>query len=275
VVERSAGGLQGKRVVVTRAAEQSGDLVRALEEKGAVPVVLPLVAFGAPENLADLDQALLEMAHFDWIFVTSQNALRALQERCLALGLDLKTAINNARVAAVGPATAQALRWAGIDVAHTATKHQGVSMAQELADKVIGKRVLVPRSDRANPELVEQLTRLGANVSEVIAYKTVSPDDAALAHARAALQQGADAILFFSPSAVHHLQDLLGNEKVLELSRHAIFAAIGPVTEKALRSANVQRVVLSDDTTSWSIVNALANYFSTVPPGLSVGVKPL
>jgi len=275
VVERSAGGLQGKRVVVTRAAEQSGDLVRALEEKGAVPVVLPLVAFGAPENLADLDQALLEMAHFDWIFVTSQNALRALQERCLALGLDLKTAINNARVAAVGPATAQALRWAGIDVAHTATKHQGVSMAQELADKVIGKRVLLPRSDRANPELVEQLTRLGANVSEVIAYKTVSPDDAALAHARAALQQGADAILFFSPSAVHHLQDLLGNEKVLELSRHAIFAAIGPVTEKALRSANVQRVVLSDDTTSWSIVNALANYFSTVPPGLSVGVKPL
>ena len=275
MVERSAGGLQGKRVVVTRAAEQSGDLVRALEEKGAVPVVLPLVAFGAPENLADLDQALLEMAHFDWIFVTSQNALRALQERCLALGLDLKTAINNARVAAVGPATAQALRWAGIDVAHTATKHQGVSMAQELADKVIGKRVLVPRSDRANPELVEQLTRLGANVSEVIAYKTVSPDDAALAHARAALQQGADAILFFSPSAVHHLQDLLGNEKVLELSRHAIFAAIGPVTEKALRSANVQRVVLSDDTTSWSIVNALANYFSTVPPGLSVGVKPL
>lgn len=275
MVERSAGGLQGKRVVVTRAAEQSGDLVRALEEKGAVPVVLPLVAFGAPENLADLDQALLEMAHFDWIFVTSQNALRALQERCLALGLDLKTAINNARVAAVGPATAQALRWAGIDVAHTATKHQGVSMAQELADKVIGKRVLLPRSDRANPELVEQLTRLGANVSEVIAYKTVSPDDAALAHARAALQQGADAILFFSPSAVHHLQDLLGNEKVLELSRHAIFAAIGPVTEKALRSANVQRVVLSDDTTSWSIVNALANYFSTVPPGLSVGVKPL
>ena len=273
MAEESAGGLQGKRVVVTRAAEQSEDLVRALEEKGAVPVVLPMVAFDAPENIADLDRAVLEMAHFDWVFVTSQNALRALLERCQVLHLDLKTAMGHARVAAVGPATAQALRLAGTDVAYTATKHQGVSLAHELADNVKGKRVLLPRSDRANPELVEQLTRLGATVTEVIAYKTVSPNDTSLAHVRARLQQGADAILFFSPSAVHHLQDILGNERVLEISRLAIFAAIGPITEKALRAANVERVLLAEDTTVVSIVNALERYFSMPQPGRSAGVN--
>lgn len=273
MAEDSAGGLQGKRVVVTRAAEQSRDLVRALQEKAAVPVVLPMVAFGAPENIADLDRAVLEIAHFDWVFLTSQNALRALQERCHVLHLDLKTVLGHARVAAVGPATAQALRLAGIDVAYTASKHQGVSLAQELAANVKGKRVLLPRSDRANPDLVEQLIRLGATVREVVAYKTVSPDDASLARVRATLQQGADAILFFSPSAVHHLQDILGNERVLEISRQAIFAAIGPITEKALRAANVERVLLAEETTVASIVNALERYFSMPQPGRSAGVN--
>jgi uroporphyrinogen-III synthase len=264
VGEVSAGGLKGKRVVVTRAAEQSKDLVRALEEKGALPVVLPLVAFAPPENLADLDESIHELSHFDWIFLTSQNALRALQERCQALHLDLRTTVGHVRVAAVGPATAEAVKTAGVNVAYLASKHQGVFLAQELAAELTGKSVFLPRSDRANPELVEELHRLGAAVKEVVAYKTVAPDEGALAHARTTLQQGADAILLFSPSAVHHLQDMLGNEKVLELSRRAIFAAIGPVTERALRVVHVERVLLAEDTTAAAIVDALASYFSTV-----------
>jgi uroporphyrinogen-III synthase len=274
VGDDSVGGLKGKRVVVTRAAEQSIDLVRALKAKGAVAVMLPLVAFGPADNLADLDEGILELNRFDWIFLTSQNSLRALEERCQALRLDLSCAVGNARLAVVGPATAEAVKKAGIHVAYIATKHLGVSLAQELAAEVKGKRVFLPRSDRANPELVERLQHLGATVKEVVAYRTVSPDDAALAHVRTALQQGADAILFFSPSAVHHLQDLLGNEKVLELSRQAIFAAIGPVTDRALRAAHVERILLAEDTTSASIVNALAKYFSTIGPGRSAGVNP-
>ena len=273
MAEGSVGGLHGKRVVVTRAAEQSRELVRALEEKGAVPVVLPMVAFGLPDNVAELDQLIREMGHFDWVFVTSQNALRALQERCEAIRVTLRAVMGQVRVAAVGPATAEALKSAGIAVAYTATKHQGASLAQELAAEVSGKTVLLPRSDRANPELVEQLKRLGATVKEVVAYKTVSPDEADLAHAREALQHKVDAILFFSPSAVHHLQDILGSEKVLDISRQAIFAAIGPVTERALRAAHVERVLLAEDTTVASIVNALQKHFSAPQPGCSAGVN--
>ena len=268
-----AGGLRGKRVVVTRALDQSRELLRALEEKGAVPVVLPMVAFAPSDNLAELDEALRQMSRFDWVFVTSQNALRALQERCQAIHADISATMGGVRVAAVGPATAEALKSAGIEVAYSATKHQGVSLAQELSTEVRGKSVLLPRSDHANPELVQQLKSLGAAVKEVVAYKTVLPDDSALSQARAALQQKVDAILFFSPSAVHHLQDILGNEKVLELSGRAIFAAIGPVTEKALRAAGVERILLAGDTTVASIVIALQRHFSAPRPGCSAGVN--
>ena len=265
--EDATGGLRGKRVVVTRAVEQSGELVHALEREGAVPVVLPMVAFGPPDDTTGLDQAIREMDRYDWTFVTSQNALRALQERCQALKLDLRKAIGKGRVAAVGPATAEALKSARIEVAYTASKRQGVSLARELAEEVKGKRVLLPRSDRANPELVEELKRLGATVEEVVAYKTVSPDDAALHQARTALQQKVDAVLFFSPSSVHHLQDILGSEKVLEISRQAIFAAIGPVTERALRAARIERVLLAEDTTVAAVVRALQKHFCAAQPG--------
>jgi uroporphyrinogen-III synthase len=274
VGEMSGAGLQGKRVVVTRAAEQNADLVRALRDKGAAPIALPLVAFAPSDHLAEFDQAIRGLPKFDWIFLTSQNALRALEERCQALHQELHSAVGTARVAAVGPATAEAAKAAGLPVSYVATKHQGMSLAQELASQIRGKRVFVPRSDRANPDLTRELTRLGAKVEEVVAYKTIPPEEDALGHVRATLQQPVDAILFFSPSAVRHLQDILGNEKVLELSGRAIFAAIGPVTERALREAKVERVLLAEDTTVTSVIATLEHHFTIACSGLSAGVKP-
>ena len=270
----SAAGLQGKRVIVTRALEQSRDLVRALSDKGAVPLVFPMVAFALPDDLAAFDNAIRDLLNHDWIFLTSQNALRALQERCQVLRVPLAGVLGSAKLAAVGPATADAARAAGLKVSYVATKHQGVSLAEELAEEIKGKRVLLPRSDRANPELVDCLHELGATVKEVVAYKTVSPGEDTMRRVKTTLQQPIDAILFFSPSAVHHLQDILGNEKVLEMSRQAIFAAIGPVTEKAMRAAGVARVLLAEDTTVASIVDTLERHFAAARPGLSAGVKP-
>lgn len=272
--EDSANSLKGKRVVVTRAAEQSEHLVQALRERGAVPVLAPMVAFGPPDDASLLDEAIQELRYYDWIFLTSQNALRALQERCHLLKLSLAQITVGVRVAAVGPATAEAAENAGLKVAHVATKHQGVSLAEELSKELKGKRVLLPRSDQANPELVKKLKEMGAQVKEIVAYKTIRPDNKDLARAEAMTREGADAVLFFSPSAVHHLQDLLGNEKFLEFSRRSVFAAIGPVTEEALRKAKVDRVVLAQDTTVAAVLAALTDFFSQPGPGLSAGVKP-
>jgi|SRR5271169_1212499 len=262
VAEEFANVLKGKRVVVTRAAEQSEPLVQALRETGAVPVLVPMVAFGPPEDPALLDEAIQGMGQYDWIFLTSQNALRALQERSQLLGISLVKALDGIRIAAVGPATAGAARSAELKIEYVATKHQGVGLAEELAGEMKGRRVLLPRSDRANPELVQRLERLGATVKEIIAYKTIRPDRKGLDKAAELMREGADAVLFFSPSAVHHLQDVLGNERFLEFSRRTVFAAIGPVTEQALRAAKIDRVVSAGDTTVVAVLAALTDCFS-------------
>lgn len=272
--EDSATALKGKRVVVTRAAEQSEHLVEALREKGAVPVLVPMVAFGLPDDLSSLDEAIRELRSYDWIFLTSQNALRALQERSQFLKLSLAQAVAGVRIAAVGPVTAVAVENAGLKVAYVATRHQGVSLAEELGEEIKGKRVLLPRSDRANPELVEKLGQLGAQVKEIVAYKTIRPEHQDVSRVEEMVREGADAVLFFSPSAVHHLQELLGNEKFQEFSRRSVFVAIGPVTEEALRKAKIKRVVLARDTTVAAELAALTEFFSQPGKSLPAGVKP-
>lgn len=269
--ESRANALKGKRIVVTRASAQSEPLAQALQEKGAVPVLVPLVAFGPPDDVAALDEAIRQLGQYEWMFVTSQNALRALQERSQFLQLNLAQALKRVRVAAVGPATGEVLENAGVKVAYVAGKHLGVALAEELAEEVNGKKVLLPRSDKANPELVKRLVELGAQVQEVVAYKMIRPDAKDVAKVEAMAREGVDAVLFFSPSAVHHLQEMLGTEKFLELSRTAVFAAIGPVTEEALRRLKVERVVLAGDTTLAGVLAALTDFFSQLETNSPAG----
>jgi len=274
VAEVAAKTLAGKRVVVTRAAEQSESLVAALRELGALPICLPLVAFAPPNDPAAMDEAIRQLGKFDWVFLTSQNALRALQQRCAHLNLSLARALVGVQIAAVGPATAEASQEAGLRVAYVAVTHQGISLAAELSSKVRGKKILLPRSDRAGHDIVDMLKGSGAIVTEVVAYKTVLPSEKEMHQHEAMMQHGADAVLFFSPSAVHHLLALQGRAKFLALSQQALFAAIGPITEKALREAGVQRLVRARDTTVAAAIEALSEFYSQTGQGLPAGVKP-
>lgn len=257
----AAGALAGKRVVVTRAAEQCAELRRELEARGSKVIVMPLVTFGPPEDFAPLDAALGELARFDWIFLTSQNAVRALAERCETLGRRLAEATGPARIAVVGPATEQAAVKAGLKVSRVAAAQHGVGLAKELSHEVQGARVLLPRSDRANPALPEMLRRLGAQVTEVTAYRTLATAGVER-EKRRELESGAvDAILLFSPSAVHHLQELLGAARMRELEGRVVYGAIGPVTAAALREGGIENAVVAQEASAAGIVAALAGYW--------------
>jgi len=257
-VDNGRSALAGKRVVVTRAAEQCEALCRELAALGATPLVLPLVAFAAPENTAPLDAALRELAEFDWILLTSQNVVRALAARCETLGISLAAAAGSLRIAAVGPATAETAEKAGLKIAHVAATHHGVALAEELGGQVRGCRIFLPRSDRANPALPEALARLGARVTEVVAYRTLAASPAE-EEVRRQMERGeAEAVLCFSPSAVQHLADLLGAERMRALQKQMVFAAIGPVTAAALRKAGVEHVVVAPDASVAGILAALA-----------------
>ena len=271
--ERNHNPLAGKRVFVTRALEQGQSLADALREAGAEPVMLPLVAFAPADNLAELDACLRNSTRFDWVFFTSQNALRAVQQRCVALELSLARIFKDVKIAAVGPATAEAVAANGLTVDFISRIHTGVALVEELSAETQNKRVFLPRSDRANPDLIEVLNRHGWQVTPVVAYKTVPPNTDSSDVLESLLHGYADAILFFSPSAVHHFRDLLGSQRFRDLSHQSIFVAIGPVTENALKAEGVSRILVAADSTATAAVAILSEYFAKAGQKQPAGAK--
>jgi uroporphyrinogen III methyltransferase / synthase len=226
-----------------------------------------MVSFHPPNDFAPLDKALRDLRSFDWLLLTSANAVRALVERSRSLEVDVRNSFAGLRIAAVGPVTADVARAAGLSVGHVATKHQGVVLAEEFAAEFARKRILLPRSNLAGPELPDALRRLGALVTEVIAYRTFAgePEGEGQSHV---FSSHPEAVLFFSPSAVRNFLnwDEGKGGKVLrsisDLSRKTAVVAIGPVTATALRDAGLRDIVQAADTTVPAVIEALEAFFA-------------
>jgi uroporphyrinogen III methyltransferase/synthase len=262
VSESFQSSLAGKRVVITRAAARSEDLTRELSARGATPVLFPLVSFAEPDDFAPLDRAIAEVEQFDWLILTSAQAVRAVIERAADLRQPLVGTECRLRVACVGPVTADSARKANLPVEYVAETHNGVALANELGSKLPGAKVLLPRSDRANPDLPRALMRFGAQVTEVIAYRTLRPVDTDQHELKKMVDGQADAILFFSPSAVQHFAGLVGAGELRRIQGKLAITAVGPVTATALREAGVERAVVAQDTTAVSVLAALEEYFA-------------
>jgi uroporphyrinogen-III synthase len=271
--ETRANSLAGKRIVITRAATQSEAMARELSARGAIPVVLPLVSFADPDDLSPLDAAITRIDQFDWMILTSAQAVRALVKRGEELKSSLIGAESRLRIATVGPVSAEAARSAGLPVEYVAKTHTGRALAEELGNQLRGAKVLLPRSDRANPDLPAALKRHGAQVTEVIAYRTLKPTGADQEKLREIAEGEADAVLFFSPSAVHYFAEVFGGEQLRSLEDKLAITAVGPVTANALREAGVQRTVLAGETAAAAVVEALEKHFSGTVKQARAGAK--
>jgi len=273
VAETSPGPLAGKRIVITRSAAQSEAIGRELSARGAIPVMLPLVAFADPEDFAPLDAAIAQIEQFDWIIFTSAQAVRAVMKRSNELKKPLIRTGSNVQVASVGPVTAEAARQAGFPAEYVAETHTGAALAKELGKRLRGTRVFLPRSDRANPDLPPALKGCGAEVTEVIAYRTLRPSEIDQRNLRNIASGEADAVLFFSPSSVQNFIELFGSEQLRAMQDKLSITAVGPVTAKALREAGVARIVVAGDTTAAAVVEALEVYFAGAVNQAQAGAK--
>jgi uroporphyrinogen III methyltransferase / synthase len=252
--------LEGRRIVVTRAAAQSGELRKRLEELGAEVVLLPLVRFLEPEDTADLDRAIHALEKFDWLIFTSTNAVTLFLRRCRALRT--WPGSRAVKIAVVGSATRLVLEEEGLTASLVPREFNGAALAAELGAAVAGRNVLLPRSDRAGEELPSLLRKAGANVTQVVAYRTAGPDSRDLV-ALGALRDGqADAVTFFSPSAFHEFQKLVGPGELAKWNSCMALAAVGPVTAAAIRSAGLPVAVEANEASAASLVAALERHFS-------------
>ncbi|MGC2182299.1 MAG: uroporphyrinogen-III synthase, partial [Terriglobales bacterium] len=233
----------GVRIVVGRARHQASALSSGLRDLGAEVLEIPFIEIRTPRSYKALDGALKNLSDYDWLILTSVNGVEAVWERLRKLRLGGK-ATRHLKVAAIGPATRQAIEQHGVKVNVVPREYVAESVVASLRRKVKGRRVLLARAKVARDVIPRELRKLGARVDVVEAYETVIPESSRR-RLRAALksQKGRpDWITFTSSSTVRNFVQLMGESRGRVARVHmgkepdrVRFASIGPITSSTLR----------------------------------------
>lgn len=260
VPPKSSTPLAGYTVLVTRAPHQAAALVGPLEALGAEVLVAPMIDTVDPVDWAPADAALRALASYDWVVLTSTNAVDRFLARLDHLGVS-RTAFDGVRIAVVGAATAERLAEHGLtpDVVPADFRAEGLIEEFEALDVAPHTRFLLPRAERAREILPRALRDRGATVDVAVVYRTVptTPDPAIVERLRSG---DVDVITFTSPSTVRHFVSWLSSagldpENVLAT---AAAASIGPVTSEALRSRGHAVAIEALESTMGGLVDAVA-----------------
>lgn len=290
-----------RRIVVTRASGQNESLraeIQAVFGTSVQVVELPCVEFREPEDSAALDFAIRSISNFAWILFTSQNAVRYFARRMRALGASPeKIEPRRPRIAAIGPATAEAVSAEGFAVEFVPRPGTGRDFASSFKESVraaagmesrnptagflrsvTGMKILVPRSDlalrdRGAADWTEVLQEAGAEVTCVEAYQTRAPENLGT-RLKEVLHDGADCFVFSSPSAFHNFAHAAGADNVQRLARDSAFAAIGPTTAAAIRAAGFVCAIESTEPDVKLLTEAIASYLKSMSHRSSAQAAP-
>ncbi|HUT58829.1 MAG TPA: uroporphyrinogen-III C-methyltransferase [Phycisphaerae bacterium] len=248
--------LFGKRIAVTRARPQASELAALLEAAGAEVITCPTIRIAPTDDPQPLKQAAAEIGTFDWLVLTSVNGVDALWTALQSHGLDAR-ALAGCRIAVVGPATAERLAVFGLRADLQPQTYTTAALAEELrsACKLKGKRVLCPRSDAAPPDLSDALAAAGAQVTEVVAYRTVPDHSGARPVLEMLEADGLHWLTFTSSSTVTNFLAAVDARRVARSSVR--IASIGPVTSRAIRSAGLSVAVEAENHTVHGLAEAI------------------
>ncbi len=253
--------LLGRRIVVTRAREQASSLVQTLTDLGAAVLECPTIQVNPPESWQALDEAIDRIDGYDWLVFTSVNGVKFFFRRLFDKGLDVRS-LGRLRTCAIGPATAEALFSFGLrtDILPDSYRAESVVAAFE-KEAVAGRRILLPRAAEARPILPEELSRMGAEVDEVAAYRTTAVDDQAGALIGALEQGEVDMVTFTSSSTVKNFRALLPDGRVSALMEPVTVASIGPITSETAAGIGFRVDVTADTYTVPGLVTAILDHY--------------
>jgi uroporphyrinogen III methyltransferase/synthase len=258
--------LFGKRVLVTRPREQAPELVDRLSALGAESIEAPMIRMAPPDDPDPLLGAAARPEMFDWIVFTSANAVEAFMTALLDGERDVR-ALKGPRICVSGTATADRLAAYGIkaDLIPREFRADAVVAALLATEPMSGVRVLLPRADIGREVIADQLREAGANVTEVIAYRTVLEDSQREGDPDVygmLLEGRIDVVTFTSPSAVRNFAKIHGADQVADLLKNTVVATIGPVTADATRQLGIPVTVQPTTYTVPALVDAIAAYYA-------------
>jgi len=266
--------LLGVRVLVGRARHQASALSTGLRKLGAEVLEIPFIEIRKPRSFQPLDTALKELGAYDWLILTSVNGVDAMGERLSHLRLT-KRSLKHLKIAAIGPATQNAITKRGIKVDVVPDEYVAESVVKSLKKQVRGQRLLLVRAKVARDVIPRELRKAGAHVDVIEAYETVVPKSSRT-RLRAALnnQNGRpDVITFTSSSTVKNFVELLGPmwrgrprprmQRPPQLAGVTL-ASIGPVTSATLRELRLGVDVEAKQYTIPGLIQAIVSIRSSM-----------
>jgi uroporphyrinogen III methyltransferase/synthase len=253
--------LFGRTVAVTRPLAAADALVDQLAELGAAVLRAPAIAL---HPAADPAALVADLPGYDWLVLTSRNAVDSFAAALHGAGLDGR-ALAGLTVGCVGPATVNRL-WDTLRVRADCvpeTEFRAEALAQALVAKgVSGKRILHPRASAGSDDLAVCLRAAGAHVDDPVAYETRPVDSDPVALRQALAARSVDVVTFASGSAVDALVGRLGAQAFAETT----IAAIGPVTVQALRRHGLDAQVVPERSTAHDLVDAVVDHLLASEP---------
>jgi len=246
--------LFGQRIIITRDRRQSSMLAEPLEALGAETLFVPVIEIANAAESSSLEQAIQNLADYDWLIFTSVNGVRHFVEALDRSDRDLRAL--KAKLCAIGPATRAAVEALHLRVDVMPEEYVAESLLEALAGEDLkSKRILLPRAAVARDLVPVTLGERGAIVDVVEAYRNVIPAEAAV-RGKEALARKPDWITFTSSSTVKNLLAVTGREAL----RGIKVASIGPITSATARAAGLTVDAEADPHTIEGLVEALATH---------------
>jgi uroporphyrinogen III methyltransferase/synthase len=273
--------LFGKRVLVTRPRGQAAGVARLIRRRGGEAVLWPAIEIGPPPEPLRAAKAAGEIDRYDVVVFTSENGVAWFWRELEAAGRDAR-ALGHARVAAIGPGTAAALRARGIRADITPAEYRGEALAQAILEDVrvvgelsarafegsnAGLRVLIPRAVVAREVLADRLRAAGCEVSVVPVYETRAASASVERReelARLLREQAVDVVLLTSSSTADSLCDALG-PGAGELLKGALIASIGPITTATATRRGLEVGVTAYESTTVGLIEAVERRLARDP----------
>lgn len=254
--------LLGHKVLVTRAKNQASELSDAIRELGGEPIEFAVISMrqpSSPELLERLDAAILNLSAYQWVFFTSVNGVEFCIRRLLELGLTIQS-LRGTRIAAVGPKTAEALQKHGLTVELIPQEFVSEGFVSAIRPYIQqGDRALLPTADIARTIISQQLSELGMDVTQVIAYENVPDEEIGPEIIDLLRDQEIQIVTFTSSSTVRNLLAAIRSyhDEPLDLLKNISVACIGAKTADTARELGLHVSVVAKEYTIPGLVQSL------------------
>jgi len=253
--------LSGKKILTTRAHDQSSEFATRLRNLGAEVIEYPTIEIVPPTTWEGLDRAIDQLKSYDWIIFTSANGVNFFWQRLTDKGKNNRLP-SSLKICAIGPATAKQLKKKGIGIDYIPKEFVAEGILKGFEKMMIkGNRILLARAKKAREILPKGLRKMGAEVDVVEAYRTVRPRGATKRLKQLLTVDKPDVITFTSSSTVNHFVELFKTEDLKKLLKGIVIACIGPVTAQTAERLGMKVQIQPQQYTIPGLTQAISKYF--------------